>query len=588
MSDPLPEDLKSICLDFLNVDLDSEDNEPVSLSPEQLREALSRAYQAGRNRNISQKLDPKYDSSHLFWTLMQSLPDHVYFKDLDSRFMCINKAMAKFFNLAHPDDAIGKSDFDMFQERFARVKYEAEQEIIRIGKGWSFREERDLQSDGSEKWVVTTKLPLRDTNGQIVGTFGLSRDITERKRVELELDRHRHLLQTIVRILPCRVFVRDKEQRFLLINEEYRRGIGAASAEEVIGKKITEVCPGDRAKVLEEKDLEIIRTGNPIHNEINYNESLMGDDRWVLTNKVPLHDSEGNVEGVVGMTLDITEQKQAEEEARRTGKLLKEQNEQLETELMVARQLQETMMSMGFDHLPRFIRKTENWHMSASYLYVPSNHLAGDFFYLIPISGNKVGLLVCDVMGHGVKAALVTMLIRGLLLEIPTALSSPSRVLRHLNDKIVPLADDSLFPRFVTAVYTVFDLEKGEIQVCNAGHPEPLWYVRDEHGNHFEGCPVRHMGPALGLFANEKYRSTRHRLDQMTELLFFTDGLIEQKKPDGQDWGSERLVEIVEKVKDLPLHKQLAKVTRTLHKDCKTDHLDDDVCLVAVRLKPAQ
>jgi serine phosphatase RsbU (regulator of sigma subunit) len=137
-------------------------------------------------------------------------------------------------------------------------------------------------------------------------------------------------------------------------------------------------------------------------------------------------------------------------------------------------------------------------------------------------------------------------------------------------------------------VYTVFDLEKGQITIANAGHPEPLWYVRDEDGNHFEGCPVREMGPALGMFPGEKYKATRHKLDQMTELLFFTDGLIEQKQSDGKEWGVAELVKTVESVKDLPLSEQLKSVTGAMHAACESDHFDDDVCLVAVRMKPSK
>ncbi|MCZ6672361.1 MAG: SpoIIE family protein phosphatase [Verrucomicrobia bacterium] len=587
---PLPAKLKSIGLETLNCDLETESEELLSLTSEAVRKALNAAYKAGGENKTDYpiSLDSDIDSSQLFWRLMESLPDHVYFKDLESRFICVNQAHARFHGFKNPDDAVGRSDYDIFQERFARVKYEAEQEIIRTGEGWSFREERDLQSDGSEKWVLTTKLPLKDVSGEIVGTFGLSRDITENKYVELELDRQRHLLQTIIRILPCRVFVRDKEQRFLLINEEYRKGIGAEESEEVFGKRLIEVRPGKRSEVLEARDKEIIRTGQAINNQIEFDNSLMGDNRWVLTSKVPLRGSEGEVEGVVGMTLDITEQKEAEEEARHANELLQEKNQQLETELLVARQLQETLMSMGFDDEPRYSLIGDNWSMEASYLYAPSHHLAGDFFYLIPISEDKVGILVCDVMGHGVKASLVTMLIRGLLLEIPANLANPARVLRHLNEKIIPLADDNAFPRFITAVYTVFNLSKGEIVIANAGHPEPLWYVRDEHGNHFEGCPVREMGPALGLFSEERFKSTRHKLDQMTELLFYTDGLVEQKQSNGEEWGVENLVKSVEKVKDLPLNEQLKSITGALYDCCDSDHLDDDVCLVAVRIKPAK
>lgn len=583
----LPGELKAIGLATLKVDLDEETG-LLSVSANELKAALKAAYQAGANYKVPKTMvqNPQFDSSELFWRLMESLPDHVYFKDLQSRFVCINRALAEFFNLKSPEEAIGRTDFDMFQNEFAQAKYNAEQQIIKIGEGWSFREERDIQSDGSEKWVVTTKLPLRDTAGNIIGTFGLSRDITENKYVELELDRQQLLMQTIVRILPCRVFVRDCDHRYLMVNEEYRQGIGVESDEELIGKKMSEVRPGVRAEALEATDQKIIDTGLPIHNQIDYNRSLMADERWILTSKVPLLDVNNKVEGVVGMTLDITEQKEAEEEARRANAQLQEQNEQLESELHVARQLQEALMSTGFNDEPKFSASGQNWSMEASYLYSPSHHLAGDFFYLIPISEKEIGILVCDVLGHGVRASLVTMLIRGLLLEIPASLSKPAKVLMHLNEKIIPLAEGKDFPRFVTAVYTVFNLETGEITVANAGHPEPLWYVRDGDGNHFEGCPVREMGPALGLFPDEVYEGTKHKLDQMTELLFFTDGLIEQKQCNGEDWGVENLVKTVERVKDLPLSEQLKSVTEDLHTACESDHFDDDVCMVAVRIKP--
>ncbi len=582
----LPAELREITLSTLSLDLEAPDSETISLTSDQLKGLLIRAYDAGVRDRHSFPVNPKFDPNQLFWRLMESLPDHVFFKDLESRFICINHALAKFFGFNHPDEAIGKTDFDVFQEKFARVKYEAEQEIIRTGEGWSFREEHDLRSDGIEKWVVTTKLPLKDENGVIVGTFGLARDITESRYIELELDRQRYLLQTIIRILPCRVFVRDREQRFLMVNEEYCKSLGVDSSEELIGKSITEARPGERAERLVVEDREIIESGLPVYNKMDFDQSLMGDQRWVLTSKVPLRGTEEEVEGVVGMTLDITEQKEAEEEARRANALLEEKNAQLETELMVARQLQEQLMSMGFDDRLMYAKNGHPWSMEASYIYAPSHHLAGDFFYLFPIADDRMGILVCDVMGHGVKASLVTMLIRGLLLEIPANLSNPARVLRHLNDKLIPLAEDEDFPRFVTAVYTVFNLSKGEISIANAGHPEPLWYVRDENGNHFEGCPVRRMGPALGIFPGEKFANTNHKLHQMTELLFYTDGLVEQKQANGEEWGVGNLVESVEKFKDQELNEQLTSLTRSFYECCDTEQNDDDVCMVAVRIKP--
>lgn len=581
-SQEFPELLREIGLETFKIDLNDENASLENLTVSDLRKALNAACDSGQ----ALKMKEGMESSLLFWQLMESLPDHVFFKDRKSRFICINHSLAHFFGLEHPDDAIGRSDFDFFQAEYARAKFDTEQEIIRSDDGWCFREERDLQSDGSEKWVLTTKLPLHDLNGDVCGTFGISSDISQRKKAELELDQQRHLLETIVEILPCRIFVRDSGDRFVMINEEYRRAFDLETKEEVIGKKLTEIRDNEQAHRIEAMDAEIIKTGIAVLDELEFNKSLLGKERWVLNSKVPLMGRDGKPEGIVGMTHDITEQKNAEESARAAGKALAVKNKQFEAELFVARQLQEQLMSMGFNDQSIYNRSGEAWELEASYLYSPSHHLAGDFFYLIPIPDNKLGILICDVMGHGIKAALVTMLIRGLMLEAPVLLTDPGKVLKHLNDKLVVLAEDPEFPRFVTALYTVIDLNSGNVLLANAGHPAPIWRVEDQSGTHFELCPIENMGPALGLIPDDTFTKNDFTLTQTTELLFFTDGIIEQKTKNGEEWGVENLEETVLDHESDELPKQLKAISQELKDLVGTEELSDDVCVIAVRLFP--
>ena len=136
----------------------------------------------------------------LLAALMDNTPDHIYFKDADSRFTMVSAATARSFGFDDPAQVVGTSDFDFFDEDHARPAFEDEQGIIRTGIPVVDLEERETRLDGRETWASTTKLPRRDRDGTIVGTFGISRDITARKQAEAELaETNRRLEAAITR-----------------------------------------------------------------------------------------------------------------------------------------------------------------------------------------------------------------------------------------------------------------------------------------------------------------------------------------------------------------------------------------------------
>ncbi|MGA2852864.1 MAG: PAS domain S-box protein [Verrucomicrobiota bacterium] len=120
----------------------------------------------------------------LWRTLLDNSPDHIYFKDTQSRFIKASKAQARQFGVKSPDEMVGKTDFDFFDEAHARPAFEDEQEIIRTGQPMIAKEEREVWKDGHVTWASSTKMPLRDAAGKITGIMGISRDITERKQME--------------------------------------------------------------------------------------------------------------------------------------------------------------------------------------------------------------------------------------------------------------------------------------------------------------------------------------------------------------------------------------------------------------------
>ncbi len=140
------------------------------------------------------------EERHLVRTLMDNVPDHIYFKDKESRFIQINRSQAMWLGLSDPTQAVGKTDFDFFAKEHAQQAYADEQEIIRSGLPLIGEEEKETWPDGAETWVLTTKMPLRDVEGRIMGTLGISRDITGRKRAEEELTRYARDLAAAKRV----------------------------------------------------------------------------------------------------------------------------------------------------------------------------------------------------------------------------------------------------------------------------------------------------------------------------------------------------------------------------------------------------
>jgi diguanylate cyclase (GGDEF)-like protein/PAS domain S-box-containing protein len=138
-------------------------------------------------RPLRPLVDELLDDRYLLDTLMERIPDQIYFKDAKSRFVRISRALATRLELDEPADAVGKSDFDFFAAEHAQKAFADEQLLLQTGEPLISIEEHETWQNGREAWVSTTKVPLRDRGGRIVGLFGISRDVTDRKLGELKL-----------------------------------------------------------------------------------------------------------------------------------------------------------------------------------------------------------------------------------------------------------------------------------------------------------------------------------------------------------------------------------------------------------------
>jgi PAS domain S-box-containing protein len=250
---------------------------------------------------------------YLLHTLLDNVPDSIYFKDIESRFIRVSRGLAKKFRLENPEDAINKSDADFFSEEHAQAALEDELELMRGGEPILGKEEKETWGEGEETWASTTKMALRDADSEIIGTFGISRDITHQKRSKAELARERDLLKTIIDNVPDLIFVKDRAGRFILANEALLKNLGVKSMDEVVGKTDYDFSQADLACEFVADDQIVMRSGQPLIDQEENSRGLDGKEICLLMSKVPLRDSEGLVRGLVGIGRNITRRKQAQE-----------------------------------------------------------------------------------------------------------------------------------------------------------------------------------------------------------------------------------------------------------------------------------
>jgi PAS domain S-box-containing protein len=247
--------------------------------------------------------------------LMDAMPDYIYFKDLKSRFILTNKAHARAFGLGSPEDAVGKTDFDFNTEESARVSYDDEQRIIATGRPIIDVVEKETWPDRPDTWVSTTKMPFRDAAGKIIGTFGISRDITERRLAEERNIRFATLVES-----SSDAIVGLDINRIVTTWNKGAEVMYGYTADEAIGQHASLFMPPEvegealklRSKVVQGESVSSFETLRRRKDGTIINVSL------VLS---PIRNADGRIVGTASIARDITAQKALQAQSMRAQRL---------------------------------------------------------------------------------------------------------------------------------------------------------------------------------------------------------------------------------------------------------------------------
>lgn len=261
--------------------------------------------------------------------LLNYIPDKIYFKDLNSKFIKGSKSFLEFFGAKTQEEIEGKSDFDYFDDEHARPAYEDEQRIIRTDIPIIGLVEKEVMSDGRVFWGSTSKMPLKDSEGKTIGTFGITRDITDTKKSEIELQvqyqylqdlqeslaKEKMLLDTLLDNIPDFIYFKDIECRFIRISQSMVALFQADSPNELVGKSDFDFHSHEHAQKAYKEEHEIMEGKKRMVDEIVHEQFDDGRQQWVSTTKMPLYNQTGEVVGVWGISKIVTDLKKAEIEA---------------------------------------------------------------------------------------------------------------------------------------------------------------------------------------------------------------------------------------------------------------------------------
>ena len=265
---------------------------------------------------------------------------------------------------------------------------------------------------------------------------------------------------------------------------------------------------------------------------------------------------------------------------------LRAKNQQMEEELKMAHELQVALLPQQFPTIPRGAAPHESALHFLS-LYFPTGDVSGDFFSVFPIGEKAAGVLICDVMGHGVRSALITGMIRGLVEEHAQLAPDPGELLTRINRALTVILKQAGTTMFATCFYVVADVEHAELRFANAGHPSPLHLrSRGTQAEKLDGLDLR--GPAMGIFASATYRTSTRPMERGDLVMLFTDGLFEVEDATGAFFSEDQLRQTVTRHAALAAADFFERVVEDIRKYSQRENFSDDVCVVGMQIRQTE
>jgi PAS domain S-box-containing protein len=244
--------------------------------------------------------------------VLDTIPARVFWKDLDLNYLGCNQLAAEDAGLTSPAEIIGKNDFLLGWKAQAELYRADDRRVIESGLPKLGYEEPQTAPDGHRMWLRTSKIPLRDSGGAIIGVMGTYEDITERKLMEQALRASQEKLWTVLNAVPHPIFAKGADLKYTSCNVAFERLLGMGR-QQIIGKGVREVFAREMAEIFDRADRELLasRGSQTYETQVRFAD---GTDHQVIFHKTVTQNGRGEVDGIVGIYFDISDLKRAEQE----------------------------------------------------------------------------------------------------------------------------------------------------------------------------------------------------------------------------------------------------------------------------------
>jgi sigma-B regulation protein RsbU (phosphoserine phosphatase) len=307
------------------------------------------------------------------------------------------------------------------------------------------------------------------------------------------------------------VRVVDRNNVVLYANKKMKEDLG----EEIIGKKCYEVlCRNNRCEYCISSST--LKDGSIMRKQYSF-----GNRTYMIVSS-PLFSDDGKIEGSVEVFRDITNELLLAEQ-------IKEKNKKLNDDINFAKNMQKRMLP------PKGMYNG----VSIDYLYESSESLSGDFFDVFEIDENNTGIYICDVVGHGVTASLLTIFVRQSLRTIAKGNMSINKIMKELHKTFLALNLD--YDKYFSVFFGVFNKASYEFKYVNAGHNSVPILIGNKNITMLKSKGY----PIANIFDNVSYDVSKISLRVGDKLLFYTDGITEATNNEGMQFGVENLIRTI-------------------------------------------